>query len=78
MPDASLFQMPSRCAFRRDDERQNRQWNSPSLDRIVPSKGYVWDNVRLVIHAMNVALRNWGEDCLVYVMKEYFRKLGII
>jgi len=39
-----------------------RTWNSPSIDRIDPSKGYVPDNVRVVCHAMNAAMSDWGED----------------
>ena len=39
-----------------------RTWNSPSIDRIDPSKGYVPDNVRVVCHAINAAMSDWGED----------------
>lgn len=41
-----------------------REWNSPSLDRIVPDAGYVMSNVRVVCHGMNCALGTWGEDAL--------------
>lgn len=43
-------------------------WNSPSIDRIVPSKGYVFDNIRIVCFAMNAALGSWGENTLQYVV----------
>lgn len=33
----------------------------PSLDRIVPSNGYVRGNVRVVCHMANIAMSNWGE-----------------
>jgi hypothetical protein len=33
-----------------------------TVDRIIPKKGYVQGNVRLVCFAMNLALMNWGED----------------
>ena len=42
-------------------------WNSPSLDRKDPSKGYVPGNVRIIAYALNSALGNWGPE-----------KLGII
>ncbi len=35
---------------------------SPSLDRIDPALGYVACNVRIVLHALNAALGDWGED----------------
>lgn len=34
---------------------------SPSLDRIDPALGYVKGNVRVICHALNMALGNWGE-----------------
>lgn len=36
--------------------------NAPSIDRIIPSKGYVIDNVRLVIYHINVAMSDFGID----------------
>jgi hypothetical protein len=39
-------------------------WNSASIDRIDPSKGYVHGNVRVVAHGINAALGNWGPDRL--------------
>lgn len=38
-----------------------RQFASPSLDRINPALGYVIGNVRVICFAMNSALGNWGE-----------------
>jgi hypothetical protein len=35
---------------------------SASLDRIEPSKGYVYDNIRVVCWAVNLAMSNWGEE----------------
>ena len=35
-------------------------YNSPSLDRIIPSAGYVYANIRVVCFAMNAAMGNWG------------------
>lgn len=33
-----------------------------SLDRIDASKGYTLDNVRVVCHAVNIAMNAWGEE----------------
>jgi hypothetical protein len=35
-------------------------FDSPSLDRIVPERGYVWGNVRWVWHGLNCAAGTWG------------------
>ncbi len=40
---------------------------APSLDRIVPKKGYVEDNVRLVCFAANRARSDFGDDVLLAV-----------
>jgi len=42
-----------------------KRWDSPSLDRIDPAKGYIMVNVRVILHAMNAALGNWGEATLL-------------
>jgi hypothetical protein len=41
-----------------------RSFDSPSIDRIIPSKGYVYTNIRIILHGMNCALGNWGEEVL--------------
>ncbi len=43
---------------------QGVSWNSPSLDRIDPTRGYIYDNIRVVCFGMNAALGNWGEKVL--------------
>lgn len=43
-------------------------WNSPSLDRIDPKKGYTHSNIRIVCFAMNAAMGNWGSDTLRMIM----------
>lgn len=35
---------------------------SPSLDRINPSLGYVAGNLRIVCHALNAGMGDWGAD----------------
>lgn len=44
-------------------------WNSPSIDRKDPSKGYVISNVRVVLHAVNSALGTWGEQKLLEISR---------
>ena len=39
-----------------------RSATSPSLDRVVPSLGYVTGNLRIVCHALNAGMGDWGED----------------
>lgn len=36
--------------------------NAPSIDRIVPSLGYVKGNVRIVIYMVNVAMSEYGSE----------------
>lgn len=45
-----------------------RSATSPSLDRITPSLGYVSGNVRVICHALNAALGDWGEESLAPIM----------
>ncbi len=42
-----------------------RTWDSPSLDRIIPEDGYVYSNMRIVCHAANSAMGDWGEQKIV-------------
>ena len=37
-----------------------RRWNTPSIDRIIPSEGYVRGNVRVVLWCANAMLGEWG------------------
>jgi hypothetical protein len=48
-------------------------YDSPTLDRIDASKGYTYDNVRVVCYAMNVALNKWGEDILRHVVSAWLQ-----
>jgi hypothetical protein len=47
---------------------------SPSLDRIMPKKGYVKGNVRLVLLAINGALGPWGLEELESIRCEWKKK----
>lgn len=49
-------------------------WNSPSIDRIKPELGYVYSNIRLVLHCMNTALGTWGEDVFAEVASAFLEK----
>lgn len=51
-------------------------FDSPSLDRIAPAKGYIYSNIRVVCHAMNCALGKWGEEILAQVITGWMRKRG--
>lgn len=42
-----------------------RTWDSPSIDRIDSSKGYLYENIRIVCHAANSAMGDWGENIVV-------------
>jgi hypothetical protein len=50
---------------------QGRLWNSPSLDRIVPSLGYVYSNIRIVLWVVNAAKGEFSDDVVVPAMKAW-------
>lgn len=50
--------------FKMDNPDAQFCWDSPSLDRIRPSDGYVDGNLRVVLYGMNAALGPWGEETL--------------
>lgn len=50
------------------DLSPGRKPNSPSLDRINPSLGYTPENVRVICHALNAALGDWGESGLAPII----------
>lgn len=43
----------------------------PSIDRINPKRGYVRDNVRLTVFAVNAMMLDWGEDVFQQVANSY-------
>jgi len=51
-----------------------RAYNCPSLDRIIPAKGYLYSNVRVVCQAMNCALGSWGEAALEQVVRAWLAR----
>lgn len=48
-----------------------------SMDRIVPEKGYVKSNVRMVLWALNAAFNSYGEDVYATIAKVYLDKKGL-
>jgi len=56
------------------DLNGSRSFNSPSIDRIDPSLGYTYDNIRIICFAMNSALGNWGEEILHAVVTSWIDK----
>lgn len=42
---------------------------APSIDRIIPSLGYVPGNIRLVVYAVNAAMNEWGEAVFWQIVK---------
>ena len=56
----------------RFDLSPGRKARSPSLDRIRPELGYVPTNVRVICHALNAALGDWGEDELHVILNAWF------
>ena len=50
-----------------------RAYNTPSLDRIDPSKGYVYGNVRIVAFAVNAMLGDWGEEVAMSIIAQWLK-----
>lgn len=50
--------------------KTNESQNAISLDRIDVSKGYVKNNVRLVVWVVNLALRKWGDAAFISLCRD--------
>lgn len=61
--DAGFCQVTG-VPFNLDD---GKTWDSPSLDRIDSTRGYVAGNVRVVLYAVNVMANVWGENKILQV-----------
>ncbi len=53
--------------------RSSRGPRTPSLDRIDASKGYMRDNCRVVLFALNCAMGDWGLVALLDILQEWKR-----
>lgn len=60
------------------DLSPGRKPTSPSLDRIDPKKGYTPENVRVICHALNAGLGDWGEDAFAMIVTEWIKKRNAI
>lgn len=58
------------------DLHGSRAFDVPSIDRIVPKRGYLYRNIRVVCLAMNCALNDWGEEKLLVVMRFWAKARG--
>jgi hypothetical protein len=56
------------------DLKNGRTFASPSIDRIVPSKGYLYSNIRIICDSMNMALSDWGEEVLFAVVTSWIKQ----
>ena len=56
------------CAF---NLSPGRSWDSPSIDRIDPAAGYIYSNIRIICHAMNAAMGDWGEAPLEQMLRSW-------
>lgn len=54
----------------RPSENNTVNPNAPSLDRIIPNKGYTKENVRFVCYQVNTALNQYGEEALISLCKD--------
>lgn len=66
-----------RCAltgiefFATSDSKCRIQPFVPSIDRVVPARGYVSGNVRLTVFAVNAMMLDWGEGVFDQVARSY-------
>ncbi|MBK5958135.1 hypothetical protein CCR97_08385 [Rhodoplanes elegans] len=47
---------------------------APSIDRIVPARGYVQSNCRIVLASINAALSDWGEEVFADIAKAFLSR----
>lgn len=55
----------------------DRDWDSPSFDRIEPEKGYVYSNVRVICWALNSAFGYWGEKKFELVARAWLERKSV-
>jgi hypothetical protein len=59
-------------------DKRGRFWNSPSIDRIVPSDGYTDSNVRVIVWAANAMLGSWGDEIAEIVAISFLNKRNMV
>ena len=60
------------------DLSPGRKATSPSLDRRDPAMGYTPENVRVICHALNAALGDWGEADLALILAAWMQRCNAI
>jgi hypothetical protein len=60
-----------------NEPRRKKDPFAPSLDRIIPSLGYVIPNVQIVCTIVNFAMNVWGEEALKHLVLFWKRKENI-
>lgn len=53
-----------------------RSHTSPSIDRIIPARGYVYSNIRIVCLALNFGMGDWGEEAFRNVVMAWLGSRG--
>jgi len=48
--------------------------DAPSLDRIIPEKGYTKGNIRFLTYHCNVCVNEYGDETLIELMKDVFNR----
>ena len=52
---------------------KGRPFNTPSIDRIVPDKGYVYSNIRITAFAVNAMMGDWGEEQTLEIIHAWMK-----
>ena len=65
-------------SFDRPDPSKRAAPFQPSIDRIDSSKGYTFDNIRIIAFCLNAAFGAWGECEAIKIMRRYLDRLEIV
>lgn len=64
--------------FKMDNPDAQFCWDSPSLDRIKPERGYVDGNIRVVLYGINAAMGPWGEEVLETMVRAWLARKPVL